>query len=305
MSKSSYFEKFISPISEKEFFDTFYEKKPMLISNKDKDRFKSLLSVQDFEYLLFSLTSPSIAWLRIANNKEEYNSDYYVDDVGRYKIVNQERVLEGFKNGDTLTLNSLEKRWDPIKGLCFNLTKFFHHPVRANAYYSPANCQGFQAHVDAEEVFILQISGEKLWKLYANPLEFHVKNYDLRHPKPLFNHDKHPFQEVILKPGDLLYIPRGCGHEAVATHHPSLHLTVGVYVKTYIDLLNELSFYEPSLRQALPPGLDSFDFGKIISNLKNKKAVRQALKSLREEVFLENESASFQLTKTTPKPHRS
>src|SRR6266851_3520842 len=43
--------------------------------------------------------------------------------------------------------------------------------------------------------------------------------------------------DLVLEPGDLLYIPRGCYHVAVPMNEPALHLTLGVKNPRGIDLL--------------------------------------------------------------------
>jgi len=44
--------------------------------------------------------------------------------------------------------------------------------------------------------------------------------------------------ELMLTAGDLLYMPRGFLHEAWTTDEPSTHLTVGLHVVRWLDLLS-------------------------------------------------------------------
>ncbi|MBV8592245.1 MAG: hypothetical protein JO212_19690, partial [Acetobacteraceae bacterium] len=60
-----------------------------------------------------------------------------------------------------------------------------------------------------------------------------------------------------LEPGDLLYLPRGFVHTTETSDSFSLHVTLGITVYTWIELLTEwvqLSTHSPSFRRALPPG---------------------------------------------------
>lgn len=65
--------------------------------------------------------------------------------------------------------------------------------------------------------------------------------------------------EVVLCSGDLLYLPRGLLHEAIATTEHSLHLTVGVLAYTWVEFvleaIAEVALRENQLRGALPPGM--------------------------------------------------
>jgi hypothetical protein len=45
--------------------------------------------------------------------------------------------------------------------------------------------------------------------------------------------------DVVLGPGDTLYLPRGWMHEALTSDEDSLHLTVGVSVYTWVDAFRD------------------------------------------------------------------
>jgi hypothetical protein len=143
-----------------------------------------------------------------------------------------------------------------VATLCRNLEAFFGCPVQTNLYLTPPGAQGFAAHFDTHEVFILQIDGDKHWR-------FHGVARDL--PLPSDQAPVRPDQlgppthEVVLQPGDLLYIPRGHVHEAFTSGRASLHLTVGVLVFRWLDLLRQAladaADADVRFRRSLPPGL--------------------------------------------------
>jgi ribosomal protein L16 Arg81 hydroxylase len=63
--------------------------------------------------------------------------------------------------------------------------------------------------------------------------------------------------EVELAPGDLLYLPRGFVHSTATARESSLHITLGVTVFTWVELLAEwfqTSKAYPRYRRALEPG---------------------------------------------------
>jgi ribosomal protein L16 Arg81 hydroxylase len=66
-----------------------------------------------------------------------------------------------------------------------------------------------------------------------------------------------PLSEIDLEPGDLLYLPGGFVHTTETSDSFSVHVTLGITVYTWIELLTEwaqLSTHCPSFRRALPPG---------------------------------------------------
>jgi hypothetical protein len=135
------------------------------------------------------------------------------------------------------------------------------HAVHANAYLTAGNTTGFSPHYDTHEVFVLQVGGTKHWSVYPPPLHLPHRSQPLARsgytpPAPLF--------EVDLHPGDLLYLPRGYVHAAATATSESFsaHVTVGVTVYTWIELLSEWvqsSKDLVSFREALPPGFAADD----------------------------------------------
>src|SRR5207253_2896853 len=109
----------------------------------------------------------------------------------------------------------------------------FHCPVHGNLYLTPAQSQGFDAHFDAHEVFALQLDGVKHWRLYGLAAVLPLACEKANVPRSSLG----PPQEVRLEAGDLLYIPRGHAHEAFTSDQPSLHLTIGINVYRWSDLL--------------------------------------------------------------------
>merc|ERR1719313_1658268 len=102
----------------------------------------------------------------------------------------------------------------------------------ANSYLTPAAAQGLAPHFDDVEVFMLQLEGEKHWKLHAPPAS---EEYPLpREYSRDFKVDElsELLLDTTLKPGDLLYLPRGTVHHGVSTKRGfSHHLTVSTYLK--------------------------------------------------------------------------
>lgn len=121
------------------------------------------------------------------------------------------------------------------------LQEFFHCFVGTNVYLTPKNSQGFAPHYDDIEAFVLQVEGQKHWRIYEprTPGE-----YLARESSKNFTQDEigKVILEVTLEAGDLLYFPRGFIHQAVTVDDKhSLHITLSMYQKnSYADLLEAL-----------------------------------------------------------------
>ena len=104
--------------------------------------------------------------------------------------------------------------------------------MQANAYYTPRGSQGLPVHHDTHEVISLQVAGEKRWLVYEPVLELPLKN---QRYKSSLGAPGEPVLDVNLRAGDTMYLPRGWLHQALTSDSDSLHITVGVNVRRWID----------------------------------------------------------------------
>jgi hypothetical protein len=145
--------------------------------------------------------------------------------------------------------------------------------VQANAYVTPPQSRGFSAHYDVHDVFVLQIAGEKRWRVHTP-----VRTDPLRH-EPWTDHRvaveqraaEAPRIDAVLRPGDSLYLPRGYLHAAEALGGTSCHLTVGVHPVTrqaVLDAVVAIVSGDPALRSSLPLGVDVSDAAQIEADVR-------------------------------------
>ncbi|MGI9387067.1 MAG: JmjC domain-containing protein, partial [Methyloligellaceae bacterium] len=114
-----------------------------------------------------------------------------------------------------------------------------------NVYCSFGGHQGFQSHFDPQDVFALQIDGTKTWRIYEGRFDQTVNVEGYRTNSFSDSHHEQARgavrMEVQMTPGDVLYIPRGQYHDALATSDASLHLTYGVERLSGFHLLNTVT----------------------------------------------------------------
>ncbi|KAM9020489.1 ribosomal oxygenase 2 isoform 5-T5 [Ara ararauna] len=134
------------------------------------------------------------------------------------------------------------------------------------------------------KVFILQLEGEKHWRLYK-PTVHLAREYNVESEDRIGN----PTHEFILKPGDLLYFPRGTIHQADTP--PGISYSTHVTISTYqnnswgdflLDAIPALVFdtakEDVALRTSIPRKLlmqvDVADSTKKLSSLLRRLADR-------------------------------
>jgi hypothetical protein len=141
-------------------------------------------------------------------------------------------VLAEWERGATIVLQGLHLRNGGIGAFCRSLEDSLGHPAQANAYYTPRSAQGLPVHHDTHDVFVLQVAGDKRWRVYDPALELPLKNQ--RYSEGMGGPGG-AVEDRVLRPGDTLYLPRGWLHEAMTSVMDSLHLTIGVNVVTWLD----------------------------------------------------------------------
>jgi hypothetical protein len=130
----------------------------------------------------------------------------------------------------------------------------------AGAFLSPDGT-GYGLHFDATGMFTLQIAGEKRWwysraPAVAFPLANRVATSGAR--AQLSERD---LDEVVLRPGDVLYLPPGTWHRARAIGE-SLHVSVTVRAANLVDRVAQLLaplLVDPRWRRLPEPGDDLED----------------------------------------------
>jgi cupin superfamily protein len=183
--------------------------------------------------------------------------------------VRDDKVAALFATGHTVVLQALHRTWPSLVDFATQLSVDAGHPVQINAYITPAESQGFSAHYDVHDVFVLQIAGEKHWTVHE---PVHI---DPLRNQPWTDHsqavasaarDTAPVIDEVLRPGDALYVPRGFLHSAKALGGVSAHLTVGLHTMTRYLLVQELAALaadQTALRAALPLGFDPGDPSQV------------------------------------------
>jgi lysine-specific demethylase/histidyl-hydroxylase NO66 len=199
--------------------------------------------------------------------------------------VSDDRLVSLFADGSTMVLQALHRVWPPVLELCQQLAAELGHPVQANAYVTPPQNQGFSNHYDVHDVFVLQIEGEKRWQIHAPVLDSPLRNqpWNDRRAAVSARAAEEPLLEVVLQPGDCLYLPRGFLHAATALGGVSTHLTIGVHSWTGYTVAEQLVQQalalvaeDASVRASLPLGVDLGEPGALRDEVDH---VRRALVS--------------------------
>ena len=228
-------ERCLDPVGAETFFAEHWERKPLVVARSEPGRFDDLLSEADVERLVCS-TAIRYPAFRLVREGGQLDLGSYTKDVpwrpAFTKTADVRRVVAEWEAGATIVLQALHVNWLPLAIFCRQLEEALGLPVQTNSYYTPRGSQGFAVHHDTHDVLVLQVAGEKRWLLYDPLMELPLKHQ--RYSKSLGDHGE-PTDDIVLRAGDTLYLPRGWLHQAETSDTDSLHLTVGINAYTWLD----------------------------------------------------------------------
>ena len=129
----------------------------------------------------------------------------------------------------TLIFNGIEKSVPKLVDFCRASMQVLGENVNINAYYSPqGGIVGLGSHFDIQEIFILHIAGSKTWRLHHEVCQNPIKKVEFNKPSEERRPETNTFTDITMKPGDVLYLPRGQWHYPMPTDEHSLHLTITI-----------------------------------------------------------------------------
>lgn len=160
--------------------------------------------------------------------------------------------------GATLIGNMAEDASPELKRAAEVISAVVGGMVSANIYASFRGVQGFGPHYDTTDVYAFQCEGEKVWRIYEgralNPVNLRAGS-----EREMRERERDAAggvaAEVTMRPGDLLYIPRGWYHDALTQDDASLHVTFATTQLTgraLMRALDQLTLQDAAFRAGIP-----------------------------------------------------
>ncbi len=234
----------LHPIALDEFLEKYYGKRALHIPGAP-EKFKHLFNWDSLNAVLNSSPQP-------------HPTVKMSHDGKQFKPKDAIELIQAARKGATLILEDID-RYDLVLGDFLNqLSEEMKEQTRFNLYLSHPDNQGYNIHYDTHDFLILQIEGYKEWWIFPETIPsvlFKQKTHGTKPPPK-----ESLYLNCTLGPGDVLYVPRGHWHYALARKESSVHLTLAMFVKTGIDfmqwLADELTDYK-EFRSAFPLRLEN------------------------------------------------
>jgi len=120
-------------------------------------------------------------------------------------------VERALRAGATLVASGIDGVIPAVGALAQSIEAVLPVRVQANLYLSSAGVAGFPLHDDSHDVLVVQLAGRKRWAVHAPTGGSASARANQASP--------------VLEAADLLYLPQGWPHEAVAETDACMHLS--------------------------------------------------------------------------------
>ncbi len=260
VERISSFAELLSPVPPEEFFARYHRKKWLHVPG-DPAKFASVFSWERLNRLLEMEVWSSHTLQLFVDRKRVAPQVYSRKAVDRnWQQVLQpdsRKLTEIIRRGASLILNATETLDPGVAGIARAIETAVGSKCQANLYGSWAENQAFDSHRDCHDVYAVHLSGEKVWRVYEgrddNPIE-----HDSFQKMPQEQYDRRKGaieKEVRMRPGDLLYLPRGQFHDALAQTEATMHIAFGSTDATGLEWLSamwERALLDSAFRESLP-----------------------------------------------------
>lgn len=306
----------LHPVSPAQFRAEYVGRKPLHIAAAAGSRKAEALTWDAFNGLLGQNTLWTSANLRLMHNYVAVPPDQYCHPVpsphGEILRPWPPKVEVFLSGGASLIANDILTAHEPLTRVGEILSRTFAANIGANIYCSFQGVQAFGTHFDYHDVVVIQTGGTKVWNLYENradsPIEALVDDANTRR---WFEQTRGPLMtRVTMRAGDVLYLPRGWYHDALATEGPSLHVTFAITPLHGRDLLTLLGLEakkNPAYRAYAPPAGEDGGaalaehlaaYGRILARIAASPAFAEEVAMAQERIV--PRAASFTLPERKP-----
>jgi len=233
----------LSPVPTREFLAQYWGQKPLYIGGSPSKFHHLGLDLHALESAIRDQDPRDRMRVRFvgADNKVQPPPS----DLARFSI----------RDGEfTVCADWINDRFERLASFCAGIKIALSLPgtVFMTSYASPDG-HGFGTHWDGQASFILQLEGSKRWRFSSKPalpwppvvlanagiVPEMVERYPWMRVRFPDQEDEAAFEEQVLAPGDVLYLPAGTWHRARAIDY-SVALTMACVPMTAADFVDDV-----------------------------------------------------------------
>jgi len=138
-------ERLLHPMTIPEFFSNCWEKKHCLLERRNASYHDSYFAGDDLD--------KALTWTSLPKSSYQMHRD-------GFQALPYPSLIAAYLDGASLVFNGFQTRWDALWAMCASLQGHFYS-AGINLYLSPKNGSALSPHTDAQDKFILQVSGRE------------------------------------------------------------------------------------------------------------------------------------------------
>jgi hypothetical protein len=212
-------EKFMSPEKEKEFFQDFWEKSPMIICGEDSQCFESILSDCDIDHIL---TTNIFERLKI-HVWEGGSFEPLINPFDKPELGIKEAYLK-YGQGIAVEIRNLKECCYPVRELCSELERnLWGINTFGSSLMIPRDVQPFSKVESKAHTFFLQVSGKVSLKIFKGS-----------------SFDEGVDINLLCNVGDFIYIPSEHRYEVSGGADPALSLLLSFENYSWQDFIESV-----------------------------------------------------------------
>lgn len=255
------FDDIMAPIGAESFMADYEGKKPLHLKGA-ADKFAGVMTWSLLNDLLGQATIWSHQSLMLVLDKETVPAAKYCSpeagrDGGQVLRPDPKQVQDFLRKGATLVANDIDHLSSGLTAFSRSMEQALGAKIQGNLYCSSKRRQGFAAHCDKHDVYAVHVEGTKTWHIYEGRADNPI-NHPMFKSLGQAHHDKAKgklLMDVKMEPGDLLYLPRGQYHDALADEGGAVHIAFGATYPIGMDVMSMLFdkvLADPAFRSNLP-----------------------------------------------------
>jgi lysine-specific demethylase/histidyl-hydroxylase NO66 len=270
------FDWLISPVQRKDFFEQYWENKPLLVKRNDEAYFSCLISrkmVENYAKTDPDYSSNSLLFTRDNPEGREVISGENLDIDSIQKMI--------MEDGFCMQAIHPQQKNAKLHALLERLENFTGSVWGSNYYVKCSEVSEgcFNSFSDNVELFIMQMEGSPMrWRVYEGE---HKLSRDTGCD---FDEDSlgPPILDELVAPGDLVYIPRGCVYTHDDPANGYQYLTLSTYQNqawcdflsmAVSETLDTISRSDLEFRRGLPINYLSL-FGSAVAETDSNRQAR-------------------------------
>jgi len=146
----------------------------------------------------------------------------------RLQFIDKRRLVQALEAGASVVLEGLDLQDQGINALVREIDQLMPCALsNCEAFFSRPSNEAYGGHRDSDDVLVIQVSGQKRWRVHAPQRRRYHGN------SPLTEQQMGPLlKEFVMNPGDLLYVRAGVPHRCTTPGSHSLHLSFDLCDRT-------------------------------------------------------------------------